>query len=76
MNCAYLSISEPGKRSFTLIVKRSGRTHYTVKQNYHVTDYHIVRTTVCKAFSGDTDVKCNHRKNELSYFLNHITCSY
>lgn len=32
MNCAYLSISEPGKRSFTLIVKRSKKSHYTVKQ--------------------------------------------
>lgn len=32
MNCAYLSISEPGKRSFTLIGKRSKISHYRVKQ--------------------------------------------
>lgn len=38
--------------------------------------YHVTWTTVHKKFSRDSDVKCDHRKNEPAYFLNRTTCFY
>lgn len=70
MNCAYLSISEPGKRSFTLIGKRSKNKplHSETKQEC----YQITWTTG----SRDINVKHNCRKTSPVNCWSYGTCSH